>query len=152
MTTPTNKKPTDGPSVRVPERLFFRIGDVARLLEVKPHVLRYWESEFPIISPQKSISGQRVYRRTDVETLVMVKHLLHDARYSIEGARRRIRELRKEGQLKSFKEEVVTAPETTEPSPSPTPTTMTVGAEARDAIQALAEFARKPISELFHFA
>lgn len=93
--------------VQIPDRLFFRIGDVAELLGIKPYVLRYWESEFPIIAPEKSNSGQRVYRKTDVETVLMIKHLLYEERYSIEGAKKRIRELRKEGELKTFKQETV---------------------------------------------
>jgi DNA-binding transcriptional MerR regulator len=99
MTT-TNK-------IQIPDRLYFKIGDVADLIGVKPYVLRYWEAEFPMISPQKSPSGQRVYRRSDVETVIMIKHLLYEERYSIEGARKRIRELRKEGELKEFKGETV---------------------------------------------
>ena len=88
----------------IPDRLYFRIGDVAELLGVKPYVLRYWETEFPIISPQKSTTGQRVYRRGDVETLVLIKHLLYKEKYSIEGRapqdsraaeRRRTQELEK---------------------------------------------------------
>jgi len=80
----------------IPQRLFFKIGDVAELVGVKPYVLRYWETEFPMISPQKSDSGQRVYRRADVETVMMIKKLLYQERYSIEGARKRIKELRSE--------------------------------------------------------
>ena len=97
---PENKK------IQIPDRIYFKIGDVAELIGVKPYVLRYWETEFPMISPQKSNTGQRVYRRTDVETVVMIKELLYEERYSIEGARKRIRELRKDGELKSFKKEV----------------------------------------------
>jgi DNA-binding transcriptional MerR regulator len=93
--------------VRIPDKLFFRIGDVATLAGVKPYVLRFWESEFPMIAPQKSASGQRVYRRSDVETVLLIKHLLYEQRFSIEGARRRIRELRKEGDLKTYKQETV---------------------------------------------
>lgn len=85
--------------ISIPDRLFFRIGDVARLLQVKPHVLRYWETEFNGISPQKSATGQRVYKRTEVETLVLIKELLYNERYSIEGAKKRLRELRREGEL-----------------------------------------------------
>jgi DNA-binding transcriptional MerR regulator len=81
----------------IPQRLFFKIGDVAELVGVKPYVLRYWETEFPMISPQKSDSGQRVYRRADVETVLIIKKLLYQERYSIEGARKRIKELRSEG-------------------------------------------------------
>src|SRR3954462_13511997 len=94
MTTTTTNR------VEIPNRLYFRIGDVAELLGVKPYVLRYWESEFPVISPQKSSSGQRVYRRNDVETLLLIQQLLHEERYSVEGARKRIQELRKDGELK----------------------------------------------------
>ena len=98
----------------IPDRLYFRIGDVADIADVKPHVLRYWESEFPMISPDKSDTGQRVYRRGDVETILLIKHLLYQERYSIEGARKRIRELRKQGELKNFKEEKVLPPRETE--------------------------------------
>lgn len=96
--TQTNK-------IWIPNRLFFRIGDVAELIGVKPHVLRYWESEFSIVAPQKSATGQRIYRRSDVENLLLIKHLLHEERYSIEGARKRIRELRKDGSFKAYKQE-----------------------------------------------
>jgi DNA-binding transcriptional MerR regulator len=102
METTTNKD-------QIPDKLYFRIGDVAELLGVKPYVLRYWESEFPMINPQKSASGQRVYRRSDVETVLMIKHLLYEERYSIEGAKKRLKELRKDGELKDFKEEAVAA-------------------------------------------
>lgn len=93
----------------IPDRLYFRIGDVSDILGVKPYVLRYWESEFSIISPEKSHTGQRVYRRSDVENLMMIKHLLYKERYSIEGARKRINSLRKKGNLKDFKQEKVVA-------------------------------------------
>ena len=96
---------------RIPDRLFFRIGDVADLLDVKPYVLRYWESEFTMIAPQKSSAGQRVYRRIDVETVMLIKHLLYTERYSIEGARKKIKELRKDGDLQNFKQANVLAPE-----------------------------------------
>lgn len=96
--------PSVSPTV-IPDRLYFRIGDVAEIAGVKPYVLRYWETEFPMIAPEKSPTGQRVYRRTDVETVLMIKRLLYQERYSIEGARRKVKELRKEGELKNFKSE-----------------------------------------------
>ena len=96
-----------GESVSIPDKLYFRIGDVAELAGVKPYVLRYWESEFPVISPEKSTTGQRVYRRTDVETILLIKNLLYKEKYSIEGARKRIREVRRDGQLKVFKQDKV---------------------------------------------
>ncbi|GAB4303365.1 MAG: hypothetical protein Kow0090_18920 [Myxococcota bacterium] len=72
----------------IPNKLYFRIGEVSRLLRVKPSVLRYWESEFFSIKPSKSTAGQRLYRRTDVEKLLIIKHLLYERRYTIEGARK----------------------------------------------------------------
>lgn len=102
--------------VVIPDRLFFKIGDVADMLKLKPYVLRFWESEFPMISPQKSNSGQRMYRRSDVETILMIKRLLYGERYSIEGAKRRIREMRKEGDLKAYKQHTVQA-QVSQPDP-----------------------------------
>jgi len=92
---------------RIPDRMYFRIGDVADIVGVKPYVLRYWESEFQFVTPQKSSTGQRVYRRSDVENLLLIKHLLYQERYSIEGARNRIKDLRREGGLREFKTEKV---------------------------------------------
>lgn len=89
----------------IPDRLYFKIGDVANIVGVKPHVLRYWESEFSEIQPEKSLSGQRVYRRKDVETVLLIKRFLYSEKYSVEGARNRLRELRREGDLASFKRE-----------------------------------------------
>lgn len=83
----------------IPDRLFFRIGDVADILDVKPYVLRYWEQEFPIIQPGKAASGHRVYKRIDVEMLSLIHHLLYSEKFSIEGARRRIKELKREKKL-----------------------------------------------------
>ena len=73
--------------VTIPDRLYFRIGDVCRLIGVKPHVLRYWESEFPMLSPKKSGTNQRLYRRKDAELVLEIKRLLYDEKFTIEGAR-----------------------------------------------------------------
>lgn len=81
------------PAATLPDKLFFRIGEVGRITGVKPYVLRYWESVFPRIRPQKTRSGQRLYRRKDVETVLLVKKLLWDERFTIEGARKRLREV-----------------------------------------------------------
>lgn len=86
--------------VTIPSRIYFRIGDVADILGVKPYVIRFWESEFPFLAPDKAASGQRVYRRSQIESLILVKHLLHVERYSIEGARKKLTELRKQAKLK----------------------------------------------------
>lgn len=91
----------------IPDKLFFRIGEVAKLLDVKPYVLRYWETEFPMVAPVKSATGQRVYKRADVEMLFLIKNLLYVERFSIEGARKRIRDLKKEGELKTTLNEVI---------------------------------------------
>lgn len=76
----------------LPAKLYYRIGEVAGLVGVEPHVLRYWESEFRSIKPQKSSKGQRVYSRRDVETLLKVKELLYAHKFTIAGARRKLRE------------------------------------------------------------
>lgn len=154
MTNLTNK--TSVSRIEIPERLYFRIGDVAELLGVRPHVLRYWESEFPIIAPQKSATGQRVYRRSDVETLVMIKHLLHEERYSIEGARKRIRELRKEGALRNYKQEAVSGASADSTQQEATPSSasnpsMENKTEILEMVRSLSALANKPLSDLFHF-
>ena len=80
----------------IPDKLYFKIGEVSKITRVKPYVLRYWESEFKIISPLKSKSKQRVYRRKDVELILEIKRLLYDERYTLEGAKSKIRELQKQ--------------------------------------------------------
>jgi len=72
----------------IPDKLFFRIGEVSQLVGVEPYVLRYWESEFPGLSPKKSNTGQRMFRRKDVEMLLNIKQLLYDKKFTIEGARK----------------------------------------------------------------
>ena len=71
----------------IPDKLYFKIGEVSEILSVEPYVLRYWESEFPSLSPKKSGTGHRLYRRKDVELLLRIKHLLYEKRFTIEGAR-----------------------------------------------------------------
>lgn len=71
----------------IPDKLYFKIGEVSELLGVEPYVLRYWESEFAVLSPKKSGTGHRLYRRKDVELLLRIKHLLYEKKYTIEGAR-----------------------------------------------------------------
>ncbi len=75
----------------LPDKLYFKIGEVARIVGVKPYVLRYWETEFPAIRPGKTRSKHRLYRRRDVEALLEIKRLLHNERYTIEGAKRRLK-------------------------------------------------------------
>ena len=83
-----------------PVQEFFSIGEVCELTGLKPHVLRYWESQFKFLNPAKNRSGNRVYQRREVELVVLVKHLLYVEKYTIDGARQKVDEHRKKGQLK----------------------------------------------------
>jgi len=78
------------------EKLFYSIGEVAQILEVKPYVLRYWESEFKKLNPQKSASGQRTYRKRDIQVAIAVKRLLYDEKYTIAGAQVKLEEMDQE--------------------------------------------------------
>jgi DNA-binding transcriptional MerR regulator len=77
-------------AVAIPEKLFFKIGEVCELAGVQAHVLRYWESEFPMLAPQKNRAGQRVYRKRDVEIALRIKELLYEDQYTIAGAKKRL--------------------------------------------------------------
>ena len=94
------------PSVKIPDKLFFKIGEVSRITGVKSHVLRYWETEFPALNPPKNRAAQRAYRKKDIETILRIKNLLYEENYTISGARKRLREMRSEerskGQMELF--------------------------------------------------
>ncbi len=77
-------------AVYIPEKLFFKIGEVCEITGVQAHVLRYWESEFPTLAPQKNRAGQRTYRKRDVEMVLRVKELLYEDQYTIAGAKKRL--------------------------------------------------------------
>jgi DNA-binding transcriptional MerR regulator len=79
---------TPAPDPEIPDKLYFRIGEVAKLAGIKPYVLRFWESEFTGLGPKKSGTGHRLYRRKDVELVLEIKRLLYEKRYTIEGARK----------------------------------------------------------------
>jgi DNA-binding transcriptional MerR regulator len=81
MTAPSDHPP------RIPDKLYFRIGEVSRLTRLPSSVLRFWESEFPRIKPRRTEAGQRLYRRSDVELILTIKHLLYDQKFTIKGAR-----------------------------------------------------------------
>ncbi|MEX2181143.1 MAG: MerR family transcriptional regulator [Gemmatimonadaceae bacterium] len=85
------------PAPAEPVREFFSIGDVCELTELKPHVLRYWESQFKFLNPSKNRSGNRVYTRREVELVMLVKHLLYTEKYTIEGARQKVDDHRRSG-------------------------------------------------------
>jgi DNA-binding transcriptional MerR regulator len=75
----------------IPDKLYFKIGEVSEILGVEPYVLRYWETEFSQLAPKKSGTGHRLYRRKDVELLLRIKHLLYEKRFTIEGARQSLK-------------------------------------------------------------
>jgi DNA-binding transcriptional MerR regulator len=83
-----------------PVQEFFSIGEVCSLTDLKPHVLRYWESQFRFLNPAKNRSGNRVYQRKEIELIMLVKHLLYTEKYTIDGARQKIDEHRRGGELK----------------------------------------------------
>lgn len=75
---------------KIPSKLFFKIGEVCELTETQPYVLRYWESEFPALAPAKNNSGQRIYRRRDIETILRIKTLLYEEGFTIAGAKKKL--------------------------------------------------------------
>src|SRR5258708_3606773 len=81
-------EPGIGSPLEIPDKLYFRIGEVARLAGIKPYVLRFWETEFPSLGPKKSGTGHRLYRRKEVELVLEIKRLLYEQRFTIEGARK----------------------------------------------------------------
>jgi DNA-binding transcriptional MerR regulator len=87
------KAPDEAPADEATAKRYFRIGEVSRITGVKAHVLRYWESEFRWMAPAKSRSQQRLYRQRDIEVIRLLKRLLHEERFTIAGARKRLREL-----------------------------------------------------------
>ena len=115
------------PATAIPEKIFFKIGEVCDLVGVQAHVLRYWETEFPMLSPQKNRSGQRSYRRRDVEIALRIKELLYDDLYTIAGAKKKLQsELRETSRLKIVhsepareKESFIKEVKAPEPQPEP---------------------------------
>lgn len=84
-----------------PVREFFSMGDVCNLTDLKPHVLRYWESQFRFLHPAKNRSGNRVYQRREIELIMLVRQLLYTEKYTIDGARQKIEEYKKNGELRT---------------------------------------------------
>jgi DNA-binding transcriptional MerR regulator len=80
--------------VKIPDKLFYRINEVAAITGLKPYVLRYWETEFPMLSPEKDENEQRRYRKSDIELILQIKKLLYEEGYTIAGARKRLKQLR----------------------------------------------------------
>ena len=79
--------------VQIPEKLFYRINEVATITQVKPYVLRYWETEFPTLGPEKDDNDQRRYRKADIEVVLQIKRLLYEEKFTIAGARKQLKEM-----------------------------------------------------------
>ena len=94
----------------IARKVYYSIGEVCDLSGLKPHVLRYWETQFDVLNPTKNRAGNRVYRSRDVEVVLLVKSLLYDEKYTIEGANQKLIDLRREGELRTEGREIV-APE-----------------------------------------
>jgi len=113
-------------AVSIPEKLFFKIGEVCDITGIQAHVLRYWESEFPMLAPQKNRAGQRTYRKRDVEMVLRIKELLYEDQYTIAGAKKRLtNEIRGASKLKVVTPEmgaqVMSAPPAPQLVPAPAP-------------------------------
>lgn len=94
----------------IARKVYYAIGEVCDLTGLKPHVLRYWENQFEVLTPTKNRAGNRVYRPKDIELVLLVKHLLYEEKYTIEGARQRLLEMRSAGELEEERQ-VVLEPE-----------------------------------------
>ena len=84
---------------RIAQKEYYSIGEVCEIADLKPHVLRYWETQFPVLRPNKNRAGNRVYRRKEIKLIQLLRHLLYTERYTIEGARHKLDQLRKDGKL-----------------------------------------------------
>jgi len=100
---------------KIPNKLFFKIGEVCEITDTQPYVLRYWESEFPALAPAKNSSGQRIYRRRDIETVLRIKQLLYDEGFTIAGAKKRL-----ESEMQGRADSPAPTPSAT-PTPTPAP-------------------------------
>jgi len=122
------------PAVAIPEKLFFKIGEVCELAGVQAHVLRYWESEFAMLAPQKNRAGQRVYRKRDVEIALRIKELLYEDQYTIAGAKKRLaNDLRAGGKLKIVSDDETDGTDTNGSVFTPASPAANSGSEGRSA-------------------
>jgi DNA-binding transcriptional MerR regulator len=94
-------------SESIAKKAYYSIGDVCDLTGLKPHVLRYWETQFEILNPSKNRAGNRIYRPKDVELILLVKHLLYEQKYTIEGANQKLLGIKKEGDLEEEQQEIL---------------------------------------------
>ena len=91
----------------IAKKAYYAIGEVCDLTGLKDHVLRYWETQFDVLNPTKNRAGNRVYRPKEIELILLVKHLLYEEKYTIEGARKRLLEMRKSGELAEERQDVL---------------------------------------------
>jgi len=118
----------------IPDKFYFRIGEVTGITELPAYVLRFWESEFPEIRPKRTDSGQRLYRKSDIETILFIKDLLYDKKFTIEGARQHLRHLRQTPKRPSGAKASRGKPDKPTPEKSSTKALL---AEIRDELQAI---------------
>jgi DNA-binding transcriptional MerR regulator len=125
----------------IPDKLFFKIGEVAQLTGTKPHVLRYWESEFKMLRPAKGESGQRIYRRKDVELIFSIKQLLYEENFTIAGAKKQLQKKR------SLRAETARTAAPPRPPEEETPQPGLFGNQSNSDIEQV----RKELTELLDF-
>src|SRR5881628_3364083 len=121
---------------KIPNKLFFKIGEVCEITDTQPYVLRYWESEFRALAPAKNSSGQRIYRRRDIETVLRIKQLLYEEGFTIAGAKKRL-ESEMQGRV-----------ETPQPTPAGNGGGGGDGAKGRDALKEVREGLREILTLL----
>ena len=92
---------------RIAKKEYYAIGEVCDLTGLRPHVLRYWESQFEVLRPNKNRAGNRVFRPKDIELILLVKHLLYDRKFTIEGARQKLEEMKRTGELEEGRQGVL---------------------------------------------
>lgn len=91
----------------IAKKAYYSIGEVCDLTGLKPHVLRYWETQFDVLSPTKNRAGNRVFRPKEIEVILLVKHLLYEQKYTIDGARQKLQDMRKAGELEEGRQDVL---------------------------------------------
>ncbi|MCX7963903.1 MAG: MerR family transcriptional regulator [Candidatus Sumerlaea chitinivorans] len=141
--------------VKIPDKLFYRINEVAAITGLKPYVLRYWETEFPMLSPEKDENEQRRYRKSDIELILQIKKLLYEEGYTIAGARKRLKQLRNASATEPELTNETASPDSGAQSVEALPTSSPVKkpasvdpARVREINAALAEL-RSDLSELY---
>ncbi len=136
----------------IPNKLFFKIGEVCEITDTQPYVLRYWESEFPALAPAKNSSGQRIYRRRDIETVLRIKQLLYEEGFTIAGAKKRL-EAEMSGRTSTpgntpANTPAPTPPSALSPSPANTPTPPPVPAARDEQGRAIMSEVREQLREI----